>query len=343
MRAASAATVLGSAACCFVVGQLLLALSMETWRPEWRDPELGARLRQLRRLTQEKGPPAWLVLGSSRVQRAFAPEVLAADQEAWGYNFGLTAAGPVREYLALRRLLADGIRPGRLLVEVLPARLRQEPGAAEIDTLAGARLCRSDLRDLEALLGTSPPHLRRAWLEARLLPAWSARFSLMNWFAPAWLPWGIRQEGWYEIDLGWMPFYDPPGPGLSQQHQLEQTRAEYLPALRAFRITADADRALRAVLELGQSAGTAPALLLMPESAEFRSWYRAESLREIDAYLTDLEREFGVEVIDCREWMADSDFTDGHHLTRAGARRFGERFAREVLPRLLSGRTAAAQ
>ena len=41
--------------------------------------------------------------------------------------------------------------------------------------------------------------------------------------------------------------------------------------------------------------------------------------------------EFGCRVADCREWMPDDAFADGHHLLRAPAGAFTDRLTRGVI------------
>src|SRR5947209_8176458 len=109
----------------FAAVQAASAAVVEWWRPEYRDPEYGHKLAGLRRrLRGEPGRPLAVVLGSSRVEMGFRPDVLPAYRPAGGppalvHNFALSASGPVRELLALRRLLDAGIRPRWALIEVL--------------------------------------------------------------------------------------------------------------------------------------------------------------------------------------------------------------------------------
>src|SRR5262249_39956547 len=53
---------------------------------------------------------------------------------------------------------------------------------------------------------------------------------------------------------------------------------------------------------------------------------------ETDRYLGRLGAEYGVPLIDTRDWMNDTDFADGFHLWPEAAAVFTERFAPEVLP-----------
>src|SRR5207249_1226076 len=101
------------------------------------------------------------------------------------FNFGQPGAGPVREWLVLRRLWAEGIRPTRVLVEVMPAALGV--GGAVEDGLTPSRLARGDVNDV-APDCDEPWSVRTGWLGARLVPVYGSRFCLMSRLAPAMLP-----------------------------------------------------------------------------------------------------------------------------------------------------------
>jgi hypothetical protein len=75
----------------------------------------------------------------------------------------------------------------------------------------------------------------------------------------------------------------------------------------------------------------------MPESAEFRSWYPPEMLAAIDRFVAELSAEFGVPIVDARGWIADAEFSDGHHLLPSGAAVFTDRLAREPVLRAFAG------
>src|SRR3954470_1530959 len=93
------------------------------------------KLRALRRALHSADHPQLVVmLGSSRTDHALngsAVEPLLARElgrPVVVYNFGVPTAGPVTHLLHLRRLLADGVRPDLLLVEVMPSFLLSRRG-----------------------------------------------------------------------------------------------------------------------------------------------------------------------------------------------------------------------
>src|SRR5262249_7123958 len=148
--------------------QLALAGVMEKWRPEWRDPEYGCKLARLQaRQAEAPGRPLVVVLGSSRAALGFRPDAVAAEavgERPVVFNFAIAGAGPLTELLQLRRLLAAGVRPDWLVIEVMPPLLHQEWPWVEENLIHVERLAWADLR-----------LLRRHWSRAGAQTlAWAA-------------------------------------------------------------------------------------------------------------------------------------------------------------------------
>ena len=116
----------------FTALQLGLAIRMDRRQPDLRDPEYGYKLLLLReRLATEPNRPLMLLVGSSRVALGLSPETLATCLPAGQdspiiFNFAMNGSGPLLERMLLRRLLAAGIHPRWLILEVLPPLLHQE-------------------------------------------------------------------------------------------------------------------------------------------------------------------------------------------------------------------------
>src|SRR4051794_30119361 len=121
-RRRGAAVVLWSLAF-LVAGHLAIAAVFNYLRPDWIDIEYYLRLQNLQACVRaEPDRPLVLVLGSSRVLNGLAADDLPPGAEPGRgplvFNLGLPGAGPVSELVCLRRLLADGIRPKAIVVEV---------------------------------------------------------------------------------------------------------------------------------------------------------------------------------------------------------------------------------
>jgi hypothetical protein len=320
----------------FLTVQLALLAGTELFWPQLRDLEVS---RKLTLLCERRDPnrPLLLMLGSSRTLLGF--EATACEglpdpdgQPLWAFNFGLTGAGPLRQWLTLQALLEQGHRPRRLLVEIMPP-LLNEPGAgrmSEEQWLVAARLPARDL----ARLG--PYHSRRdrlwrRWISAHLVPCYFQRYALLweldeslvpavpyvstlaamderGWIAGAPAVFASQERSWYE----------------AHEHH------EYSRAFTDYRVAAGAERALRDLLECCRREGIEAALVLMPEGTSFRALYTPAAEDRLQEFLTALAASFGTGWIDARDWVADGDFNDSHHLTAAGAQVFSRRLRAEL-------------
>lgn len=317
----------------FLLSQLSLAVVLERWRPELRDPEYGHKLNLLRRqIARTPHRPLLVALGSSRTLNGLRPERLDPSGPLV-FNFGLTRHGPVQQMLALDRLLRDGIRPDAVTIEVLPLALAQ--GAQELDPTPAFRHTWGDVRYLHAH-GYRPAAYALDWLEARALPCYANRFALMSRIEANWVPWAERQDFiWSHIDeCGWLEAPAPRSEAEAQSNR-ERTMRDDGPQMRRFRIAPDSDRALRLTLDRCRDEQIAAAIVLMPEATWFRAFYAGNGDRQLRDYSAGLGRDFGVPLIDARAWCADGDFRDGHHLLAEGVQRFTARFRCEVFNSLL--------
>jgi hypothetical protein len=324
----------------FLAAQVVLNLVVDYWRPQLRDPEYVFKrnlVRAVRRRTP--GRPLVLVLGSSRVQMGLEG-VLSRGHAPVVINFGLTRAGPVAELLCLRRLLADGIHPDHVFVEVMPPLLAK--GEKEITTLGVGRLGPGDLAVLRRYSST-PGDLSLRWCKGRLVPTWTFRHLLLCRFAPSLLPDGKGTANPYVLwpsqnALGWFAYARESVTAEEYQRDLAHARADYLDLLADFHIAEAADRALRELLEVCRQERIGATLLLMPEGTDFQSMYPPRARTAIDAYLARVQREQTVGLVDARRWIPDSGFWDSHHLLLTGAAAFTKRFEREALRPLFSER-----
>jgi hypothetical protein len=302
-----------------VAASAVLSAAVETVRPEWREPEYGHKLHLLR---QRPDAPV-IALGSSRVLNGLRPSLLPPGAPTV-FNFGLTRHGPVRQHLALERLLHDGVRPRAVTLEVFPAALGV--GGGEFDGVPAFRHAACDLPAIDR------PGVVAEWLEARAMPWHSHRFVLMSHWQPSWVAWDQRQDyAWTAGDAdGWLPAPSPRDAAHAAALRDEKVRTEGS-ALRAFHIDPAADRALGASVARCRAEGIPVALVLMPEA----SWYRALLPADGRARLREWVVGFGVPVVNARDWCADADFRDGGHLIGRGVDAFTARFGRalaEVLP-----------
>lgn len=324
-----ARTALASAGVAFLLLQVFLLIAMSGWFPEVSDPEYAWReTRLLARL--EKPRPFVLMLGSSRTEHGFhagrMEEELTArtGQAVLVHNFGISAAGPVGCLLNLERLLERGIAPDLLLVEVLPAFLMNKDGLPwEASWLHPGRLQHHEFQRL-ADLGISDEGLQSEWWSARVCPWFGYRFNIMSRPLPGFGAGQSRCDPY-----GWRR--SPPLSEKERARVFAECQNKYQTRLAQFSI-GPAGNALTELLQLTDRKGIPTALVLMPESTTFQSWYSPEGRAELAELLKKLSCRHGTPIIDARSWVADEHFSDGHHLLADGARIFTDRLSQTMLP-----------
>jgi hypothetical protein len=325
---------------------------MEYWLPQLRDPYFGGKLYSLRqRLAGPAGAtPDLVMLGSSRTglalrgQRIETQLAREVDTTPVAYNFGVPGAGPVMELICLRRLLAAGIRPRLLLIEVFPSLLGgHEPAPQEAHFLAASRLSLSEILLLERYGFPKEFYRRDWWASMPLVPWYAHRFAILNLAYPKLLPVHLLLQGDGGVDAaGW---WLPQCSGMTPQRGrrlAELTRQEYTPVLKDFCLCNAACRIERRLLDLCRDQMIPAILVLMPEASEFRKLYPPAAWAQIEDFLEQLSCDYGVLVVNAREWIADEEFYDLHHLQPSGASLFTDRLCREVvLPWFRNQRGAA--
>jgi hypothetical protein len=350
-RRRSVAAVLSGVAI-FAVSQIALAFYFEIGAPEGHDPLYVGRLRSVQQaLHQQPKPFTVVMLGTSRTLYGFRAGATASK---WGdlagrpvaaFNFGVPGAGPMTELLMWRRLQQDGVRPDLVLIEVMPVLLCGQKSYNDLrpEVCPTAQLRWRDLGLFEHYARTSRPGLRRDLLTAIALPCYGQRSRLTNLFAPELAPKkSILDDLVNNVDdFGAMK--PRAAPTLEERRQLMQTAREtYQPYFKGFRLGGQGCEALSELMASCRKGGVPAALVLMPEGPAFRSWYSPESLRDVQEWIGQLGRENNAPVIDAREWMAEDDFVDSHHLLPDGGARFTDRLGRETIAPLFMRQSGEA-
>jgi len=336
-RAARSAVAVGAGIALFLHFGLVIASEYSRYL---RDPVYADKERKLARLERAlpPGSPVVLYVGTSRAGNGFdAGRAQAVIGEVLGrpagaFNFGTPASGPVTHLLHVKRLIADGHRPALLMLEIHAPMLADFPDGPYETRFADGTVFGWDELDLLARYGCSTAKLRAERAVVPVNPWFALRFQIVGRLAPTSLPYYLRHDWSRGPDPnGWnaMLFND-----LSpEERQIGIARAarEYKNILRGMTLDSGAIRALHDTLALGRDHGIPVVLVRMPEGSTFRALYPKEAAARVDRFVTDLAAEFGCRVADCRLWMPDDAFADGHHLLRAPASAFSERLAREVL------------
>lgn len=326
--------------CCYAAAQLPVLLVMERWKPALpaNEERKGPQLRRL--VAAHPDRPLVLMFGSSRTAWAFRAGHLDGMPAPDGrpllvYNFGMPTVGSIHHQMYLRELLAEGIRPRLLLVELTPPLLCQAHRGftTEESMLEGAWTDPRQLRRMAPYF-EHPGRKLRTWLQSRAMSWYTFRTEIQTDLQHLYE--GTIREGVPDVDeWGWRTLPEEPPTAEERAATAHLAVTMYGASLTQFRPGAGPIRALRDLLELCSRERIQVALILMPEAAWFHRLYSPA----VKATVADLRREVrerhGIEVIDATRWLADEDFEDGHHTVLSGANLFTAALRVEI-QRLLS-------
>lgn len=317
------------AAAFFVAVQFGLGLVVDQVWTDVRDPEYAGKLRLFRELrTRDPDAPLIAALGSSRTQLGLQAGRLRPTvdgRRAVVYNFARSACGPTLQLLTLRRLLADRARPDRLLVEVMPPFYNRRPGRLLDEKDLDTSLLRADELARACRYARQPAQLAWGWARSRGLTCYNRRVEMARQLFPG--QWGPRPEA--DPENGWFAPHTEVTPEQRERYTAFALDS-YRDAAADFRPDPRPVRALHDLLALCRQNRIPVVLIVPPEGPRFRALYAPAALPVIRAFLADLRRESGTTVIDARDWMAEDDFWDSHHLLPSGARAYTDRLAREL-------------
>jgi hypothetical protein len=310
-------------------------------RPELYDIEYATRLALLRtRIAEAPDRPLLLVIGSSRTCMGFAPEQLPPLTDASGakvlpFNFGHVGAGPLMNLMDVSRMLADGIRPRWVFVEMMPTFVSHE-GMAFISLHTAAR----DLRVLRDYM-----QWHRLYGDYALRRLWQApRYSgeLMRAVAPDLAP-DPPTTSSKLLPLGGCTYLKDDVTPADRERSTELARKNLQGFLQKFQVSPWADGATRTLLTRLRAEGIQTGLLLMPEGTILKSWYPPGAETQLNHYCAAVSRAYGAPVVDARTWLADDEMADQHHALKRGAAAFTARLGREVFrPYVTTGDTSWA-
>jgi hypothetical protein len=331
--------------------QAALGVWLYRYHPETVDPEYRGRLARLKaRRAEEPSRPLVVVLGSSRPLSGLRAGLLN-DPAPGGpvvFNFSQVHTGPVRELILLRRLLAEGVRPDAVVLELFPAFLPQQGWFSEGHAVVVADPCWSDWPVLRRYYHLGEDAFSRLFTKT-FFPAVHYRRMLLARVSPflSTAPeviaadWAAARRD--DLDaFGWQPAPDRAIPAELEK-SLQRGRDAAGPSLDGREVSKLSDGPLRELLGECSAQGIRPMVLLMPEHSALRSWYTPAGRERLEGYLASIAAEYGAPVVDARGWLPDEDFLDFCHLVSAGATDFTERFGREALRPWLAGRPLPAE
>lgn len=336
----------------FVCAQVALDVVLDVRYPESFDGEFALRLATLRaRIAEAPKRPLMLLVGSSRTDLSFIPEILPALRTQAGadvcvFNFSHLGAGPAMNLVEVRRLLRAGIRPDWLVLELMPSQLGDSTQNV-LTQSSGPK----DLRLVARYRGWVRSYGR--YFRGRLVPCCKHRSFILRRVCPGFVqPAELEEVDRMGIDrLGgnfcveWLgtrvwqlsPHMDP----NEIRARTDAARSGYLPALQRLELCKLSDRTTRELLDLCRHRHIQTVLLRSPEGTAFQSWYSTHSRELVDDYCARISREYGLPVVDGRNWLEDVDFSDSHHALLSGATHFTRRLGREVLQPLAAGELSA--
>jgi hypothetical protein len=333
---------------CIVVSQPALSIYLDKQRLEMRDPLYGHRLQHLReRLTESPNSSLFLIMGSSRVKYSVRPDAMQLPSvvnrlQPIVYNFGINGMGTIRELMHLRRLLADGIRPKWLLVEIWPPlwaeagffrESRMVQGEDDLHWRDWLVLCRYFRNDSDVL---------RLAIQKSLTPLRAYRDTLLSFTAQSLLTPDqlseIRKRARDALPSdrgGWFPLpFEVTTP--EEKHRAKRDGEDKIkPLLQTVSIDPRSDSALRELLAECRQRDISVTLILLPEPSWTRSWYTAQARFVVRDYLTRLRHDCAVPIVDARAWASDDEFSDSSHMGGKGVGAFSRRLGREVVQPLI--------
>jgi hypothetical protein len=336
----------------FVAVQLGLVVAIEILLPQFRDPFYAYRAASLKRRTLDapSKPLTVVMLGSSRVRDGLRSGDLGRHLEArLGrdvvlYNFGIPQCGPVMSLLNFERLRAAGLKPDLLLFDVVPMLLatRSADGrpSAPLESRYGQanRLWHDELEIVERY-GFPADEYHKVWWRSMLAPCYGQRFQILNSLLPQLLDNSMRDflaQARKIDESGFTPRKEGEFTPALRRNAVDFARSEFADVLAQFQLCPAACEAQRRLMARCREERIPAVLVLMPESNGFRGWYSAQAIDQLNSHLRAMSLEFTVPLVDARQWVADEDFSDGHHLLPGGATVFTERLGRELLEPVLA-------
>ena len=336
---------------CITASQLALSIYLDKRCLEARDPLYGHRLNHLRQqLAKSPDSPLFLIMGSSRVKYSIWPDAMKLHNnintpQPIVYNFGINGMGAIRELMHFRRLLADGVQPKWLLVEIWP------PLWAESGFFRESRMVQAEddlhWRDLLLLCRyfRNDRDILRLALQRVLTPLRSYRDVLLALTAQSLLsPEKLGEIKQKVLDTlpadrgGWFPLPWESTTPQEKYNAFLDGEDKIKPLLQPVRIDPRSDAALRELLNECKRRSIKVALILLPEPSWTRGWYTPQAHAVIRAYLTQLHYDYPVPIIDARAWVPDENFSDSSHMSKRGVPAFSERLGREVIQPLIEDR-----
>ena len=321
----------------FVCAQLGFGLLLDSCWQRLRFPQAAAILAEARQLAVQ---PDLVCLGSSRLGVAFRPFELSEQlrrqsgrDDVVAFNACIEAGDTLTSEFMLNQLLAEGVRPRLVIVEVSPETLAERNAWMHLHV--DRQLRWQDLPDvwLDVWRSRNGPRL----LATRLLPLHAYRREIkatLVRYVPAVRLSSKKRGNSVDTEPTPLPFVDTLRiagrtdrslpPWEKRQIWLQLVRNW----LRDYRLGGSAGRALDRLVARCQQEGIEVVLLGAPVAASHRDLYTPAVEGQFQACMARLTALPGCTFVDWRAEFEDEFFVDNHHLFREGALEFTTRLAR---------------
>jgi hypothetical protein len=325
----------------YVIGQLaLFAWIDESWQME-RTFSPHRKLAILHeRLAEMPDRPFVLMIGSSRTDQSFQAGRLTGQLGPDGrplfvFNLGLPAAGGAHQAMYLNDILAEGVRPRLVLIELVTTHLNRSRRGLQSEehfTLV-PWISAHELLFLQHYF-VNRRKMITEWLEARLTPWYGFRWNVHEHFLGrhSHPPEETKyDQSWRPIDpWGWRRLRDLPDTLEFRALRWGGAYHMYAQSLKNFELSDKAAQALRDIFAQCRREKIPVALVVMPVSKEFQNLYNSEGREQVQSFLAELRGRYNLDIIDATNWLDKEDFDDGHHVLIAGANKFTTRMIPEI-------------
>jgi len=313
----------------FVLATVALTSAVETVKPEWRDPEFGHRLRQLRKWKAEApNRPLVLILGSSRAQMGISPRAMDmpnGSNDPLVYNFGYRGASPLWTWLILMRLLDCGIKPEFVVVQLALAEcVDHKPAEQQLREWA-SRLSLADIRRLRPYM-VDKWSFSSHWLTTRPA-AWSG-FSagIRSELLPRWQSRRLRSEYTWEImdEYGYVSYPSNQVNAAERDRWMHEAFHIHRRSISGAPISDIVRQVHCDLVARCMAEGIRVGFTWAPESQIYREAYGKGGTRSMTEYTLFLTEELNLTVFPAPVGLAEEHFADGYHLLPGAAKKYSQ-------------------
>jgi len=240
------------------------------------------------------------------------------------FNCGQSGADLFRQMVSLKRLLADRIKPDLLTIEVFAPQLCYEKSTFVTTPEFLVRARYDEIRTYVDY-GADESALERIWRSSRFNPF--SEYGMKNkgrtrvgLLFPNWIR-NLFDESFTD-KWGWLPSKAAPIPADEYAHGFQMFAPQYKEYLQDWHATPLSERCLMTMIAICKSHGIKTILVCMPNSSGLTNMYSKATCKSFNAYMSQIESQCGVKVINAASWVSDEGFADGVHLNATGAETF---------------------